>query len=133
MTMATLRVEITAPDKVEVFEDVAYVSLDASTGSLGVLPGHADILGELGIGMLLVRTSEGEKVFAVAGGFFEVRDGVLRVLADALERQDEIDVERALAARRRAEQMLESSGGGDPKARVALMRARNRLRIAGKG
>ena len=111
------------------------VAFDAYEGSMGVLENHADMIGLLGIGAMHFTDKEGNlEYYSISGGFFEVRDNVLLVLADAVERAEEIDVERAKKARERAEKHLKEQAEKTDidRAQIALLRALNRLKIAGK-
>jgi len=91
-----------------VFEgDVDIVILPGSAGEMGVLPNHAPLLTTLNYGIIKVRTKGEEEIFTVAGGVAEVQPEIVTVLADAAENVREIDLERAEAARKRAEEILE--------------------------
>ena len=132
MSAITMNVELISPDRKRRFQ-AEFALLDTTTGALGVLPNHANILGRLAIGPLRLKTAEGEAVFAIAGGFFEVRDGVLTILADACERADEIDRQRANAASERVKKRIRKLGGSMRKRdKISLLKALNRLRISGK-
>jgi F-type H+-transporting ATPase subunit epsilon len=98
-------------------------------GELGVLPGHAPLLGQLAEGgVVTVRTESGDDlVVAAHGGFLSVTERGVSVLAETAEISTEIDVERAREALRRAE-----DGGDEPEARAAARRAQGRLRAAGQ-
>lgn len=111
-------------------EAVLARSLD---GEIAILPGHQPALLALAKAPVRVRTAEGDEVdVAVHNGFLEMRENQLTVLADIAELATEIDVERAKAARRRAEQHLaDPDYPGD--AQAELDRAQLRLRIAGEG
>jgi F-type H+-transporting ATPase subunit epsilon len=104
-------------------------------GYFGVLPGHAPFLTTLGVGELTYRTGRDEFHLAVAGGFCEVRNDKVIVLADTAERPDEIDRERAERARQRAEQRLAGRSADEidyARAQAALARALSRLQVAGR-
>ena len=116
-----------------VFEgEVEALVAPGAEGYLGVWANHAPLLTPLGPGDLQVRFSAQEtKHFAVSGGFLEVAGNRAVILADAVEDPEEIDVERAKAARDRAEKRLSNP---EPdmdveRARAALMRALNRIRV----
>ena len=98
-------------------------------GELGVLPGHAPLLGQLADGgVVTIRTTEGEDLIVAAhGGFLSVSQQGVSILAETAEISGEIDVERAREALRRAE-----SEGDDPEALAAARRAQGRLRAAGQ-
>jgi F-type H+-transporting ATPase subunit epsilon len=98
-------------------------------GDLGVLPGHAPLLGQLSDGGIVrIRPEQGgELVAAVHGGFLSVTEDGVSVLAELAELSDEIDVSRAQAALDRAR-----GAGDDPDAQAAEHRAMSRLRAAGQ-
>jgi F-type H+-transporting ATPase subunit epsilon len=101
-------------------------------GELGILPRHAPLMTILHIGELRARRGNEEIDMAIAGGFLEVRDDTVTVLADAAERSDEIDIARAEAARRRAEEdMLNRRSDIDVAAVLAAARRSEvRIRVA---
>ena len=109
------------------------VQLPGTLGSFEVRSLHADIISTLEIGRIIVRKAGGDDlVFAVSGGFVEVHNNKLVLLAEAAELVSEIDVERAEAAMERARQRLASKEKSidRERARKALSRAENRIRIA---
>jgi F-type H+-transporting ATPase subunit epsilon len=98
--------EIVSQDR-KVFEgDADIVVLPGTDGEMGILPHHAPLLTTLKIGIIKVRSGGKEEIFTIAGGVAEVQPDVVTVLADAAENVQEIDVARAEAARRRAEEIL---------------------------
>jgi F-type H+-transporting ATPase subunit epsilon len=102
-----LRLDIvTAEREVLREEGLDIVVAPGSEGQLGILPQHAPLMTMLEPGELLTRRGNEETVIAISGGFLEVRDDVVTVLADTAEQSEEIDIERAQAARQRAEQLL---------------------------
>jgi len=118
-----------------VFEgDVDIVVLPGEAGEMGILPNHAPLLSTLRLGFLKVRVGGEEQVFAVAGGVVEVQPDIVTVLADAAENVEEIDVARAEAARRRAEEFLKAGPPPDTdtylKMEAALKRSNLRLEAA---
>lgn len=131
-----LQVEIVTAEKVVYSEgDVDEVVAPGSEGELAILPRHAAFITTLAPGeMRLLRSGAEEEVMAITGGFLEVRNNRVVVLADAAERADEIDVARAEAARRKAEETLrEHEELADlAQTQAALMRALARLRVAEK-
>ena len=115
-----------------VFEgDVDIVVLPGTDGEMGILPHHAPLLTTLKIGVIKVRSSGKEEVFTVAGGVAEVQPDVVTVLADAAENVEEIDVARAEAARRRAEEILSKGVPTDSDAYLKMEAAlrRSNLRL----
>lgn len=130
-----LRLELATPIRLVVAEEVAEVVVPGSEGYFGVLPGHAAFLTTLGIGELAYRQAGRERYLAVSGGFAEVGNDKVIVLADTAERPDEIDRERAERARQRAEQRLSGRTQEEidfTRAAAALARALLRLQVAGR-
>jgi F-type H+-transporting ATPase subunit epsilon len=102
-----LRLDIvTAEREVLREEGLDIVVAPGSEGQLGILPQHAPLMTMLEPGELLTRRGNEETLIAISGGFLEVRDDVVTVLADTAEQSEEIDIERAQAARQRAEELL---------------------------
>ena len=127
-----LELEVATPERELVRERVSDVELRGKNGYMGILPGHAPLLGELGIGHLSYTAGRRRWTLAVHSGFLEVLDDHVRVLADAAERAEEIDVARAQAALRRArEAVINPPGGGDNHEALAdLERAQTRVEVA---
>lgn len=131
-----LALEVATPTRLAVAETVDEVVLPGSQGYFGVLPGHAPFLTTLGVGELTYRVGREERHLAVAGGFAEVRNDKVIVLADTAERPDEIDRDRAERARERAERRLAGRSSEDVdyvRAAAALARALARLQVAARG
>lgn len=131
--MPNLYVEIVAPDR-RVFQGEARgVRAPGVEGSFEVLYNHAPMIAAFEVGPLYVTTPEGERiVFATSGGFLEVLDNRVTVLAETAEPPTEIDVDRARAAEQRALERLHQPSEGLERQRAerALERARNRVRVA---
>jgi F-type H+-transporting ATPase subunit epsilon len=127
--VATLQVELVAVERKIWSGEATMVIARTTEGELGVLPGHAPLLGELaGGGVVTIRTESGEDVVVAAhGGFLSVTERGVSILAETAEIATEIDVERAREALRRAE-----GAGDDPEAIDAARRAQSRLRAAGE-
>ena len=127
-----LELEVATPERELVRERVSEVELRGKSGYMGILPGHAPLLGELGIGHLTYLAGRRRWTLAVHSGFVEVLDDHVRVLADAAERAEEIDLERARTALRRArEAVLNPPAGSDNQAALAeLERAQTRVEVA---
>ena len=102
----TIRCEIVSQDRTVFQGDVDSVLLPGAAGEMGILPHHAPVLTTLKYGVIKVRLGGNEELFAVAGGVAEVQPTIVTVLADAAENVEEIDVIRAQAARKRAEDAL---------------------------
>ena len=107
-----LQLEIATPTRLAVSEAVDEVVAPGIQGYFGVLPGHAPFLTTLGIGEVMYRAGREERFLAVAGGFAEVRNDKVIVLADTAERPDEIDYTRASAALARALTRLQTASRG---------------------
>ena len=124
-----LHLEVATPERELVREDVDEVQVPGKTGYLGILPGHAALLGLLGTGYLSYRAGSQRRFLALSCGFLEVKDNHVRVLADVAERAEEIDIERAKRAASRAqEQLMNPALGVDPAAALeALDRAQARI------
>ena len=127
-----LALEVVTPERLLVREDVSAVQAPAKNGYLGILPGHAPLLAELGTGYLNFEAGPKRWYLAVHGGYLEILNNHVRILATAAERAEEIDVERArLAMKRAEEEMTNPSLGIDPAfALHALQRAQARLDAA---
>ena len=131
----TLSLEIATPMRLVVADMVDEVIAPGSEGYFGVLRGHAPFLTTLGVGELTYRKGRDEYHLALAGGFAEVRNDKVIILADSAEKPEEIDRERAERARQRAEQRLGGRGQEDidyARCTGALARALTRLHVAGR-
>src|SRR5215831_4862714 len=110
-----IELEVATPERQLVREQVSEVQLPGKNGYLGVLPGHAPLLSELGTGFLSYSAGGRKRYLSVQGGFVEVLPDHVRVLANTAERAEEIDVERARQDLQRAnEQVINPSLGVDP-------------------
>ena len=129
-----LTLEIVTPDRALVNEQVDEVQLPGSEGYFGVLPGHTPLLATLHVGELWYRVGQEKSYLAVAFGFVEVRPDRVTVLAQIAERAQEIDVSRAEAAKKRAEErVVRPQGDMDfERARVSLMKSLVRLQVASR-
>jgi F-type H+-transporting ATPase subunit epsilon len=130
-----LSLEVVTPDKSVVSDEAQIVVAPGAYGEFGVLPGHTTFLTTLRIGMIRYKDQAGnERIVFVNGGFAEVMLNTVTVLAESAERRRDIDVERARAALKRAEQRLaEASKREDidfKRAHAALQRAIARMKIA---
>jgi F-type H+-transporting ATPase subunit epsilon len=128
-----LSLEVATPARLVVAETVDEVVIPGSQGYFGVLPGHAPLLATLGIGELTYRKGTAVSHLALTGGFAEVRNDKVIVLAENAERPDEIDRDRAQRSRERAERRLGGREGeiDYARAQAALARALTRLQVAG--
>ena len=129
----SLRLEIITAERIVLTEEmVTSVRVPSAEGVVGILPRHAPLMTTLAPGELIMRKGEDEESFFVTGGFLEVRNNHIAVLADASERAEEIDISRAEEARNRAEAALKEKRDGAElaAAEAAMRRALIRLRLA---
>ena len=131
-----LQLEIVTPDHLVVHESVSAVTLPGKNGYLGILPGHAPLLSEIVPGELVYVRDGVSHRLAVSWGFAEVLPDRVIVLAQTAERPEEIDIERAAQALKRAEERLRDTSApnlDEERAREALRRAIARLETARHG
>ena len=133
-----IKLEVVTPDKSVVSDEAQMVVAPGAYGEFGVLPGHTTFLTTLQVGMIRYKDQGGnERLVFVNGGFAEVMLNTVTVLAESAERRKDIDVERARAAVKRAEQRLGEATRKEDidfrRAHVALQRAIARLKITGTG
>ncbi|MBI4653507.1 MAG: F0F1 ATP synthase subunit epsilon [Nitrospirae bacterium] len=128
-----LRLEIVTPYGLVFSEDVDEVVASGSEGEFGVLPWHAPFLTTLKIGMLTYKRGSETGYFFVNWGYAEVSPEKVLILADSAERSSDIDIERAKAAMKRAEERLKEAEKFDrARASVSLDRAIMRTQVAEK-
>lgn len=131
--MNTFQAQILTPEGTLFDGEVTGVRVPGEMGSFEVKTHHANIISSLEVGEILVRKATGEEQqFAVTGGFVEMVDNKLTLLAEAAEQVEEIDIERAQEAKKRARERLQSD---DPdidqeRAKKALERAENRIKLS---
>lgn len=130
----SIQCEIVTQERTVFSGEVDAVNLPGSEGRLGILPNHTPLLTTLDYGEVIVRKGGVEQYFAVGGGFAEVQPTKVIVLADSAERAEEIDIQRAVQARQRAEKMMAEGVPEDPERyaqiRASLQRAQIRLNVA---
>src|SRR5579863_939514 len=103
----TFDIEIATPERLLAREKAVRSQIPGKDGYIGVLPGHAPLLSELGIGALTYTTPENHRFsMAVSGGFLEIKDDVVRVLTDMAEKGQEIDVTKAEQALKHAQDAM---------------------------
>lgn len=135
MEAKKFRLEIITPRRTVYAADVTSFSAPGVVGGFQVLQSHAPLMSSLEIGELKVVEPDGtEYHYATSGGFVEVRDNVVVVLADTAERADEIDAARAQTSRDRAQARIsERTATTDlDRAKLSLTRAMNRLKVASR-
>jgi F-type H+-transporting ATPase subunit epsilon len=131
---AHLKLQIVSPDRSLVDEHVDEVEIPGAEGYFGVLPGHTPLLAALQVGELWYRRGEEKQYLSIAFGFAEVQPDRVAILAQIAEKPDEIDVARAEAAKRRAEDRLAQPAVGVDweRARIALLKSLIRLQVASR-
>ena len=133
--MAELNLEIVTPSKSAFKGIIKSITVPGTTGRFQVLVNHAPIISTFDIGVIKVDLPDGKSVhYATAGGTIEVLDNKVLVLADSIEQISEIDEERALKAKQRAEERLaaKNSDINLTRAQAALERANNRISLKEK-
>ena len=135
MADRSFTVDIVTPDRVVLSDTAVSLVAPGVEGSFGILPNHAPMLSELQVGELRYRRENGEEVrLAVSGGFLQMFNNQITVLADTAERDDEIDPDRARRSLEKARaELSEATEMHRELAQKELARAQNRLRIAGGG
>jgi F-type H+-transporting ATPase subunit epsilon len=128
----SIQLQIVSADRSLVNESVDEVEIPGSDGYFGVLPGHTPLLALLGAGELWYRQGQEKLFLSMAFGFAEVQPDRVTILAQIAERADEIDIARAEAARKRAEERLAKStvDMDAERARIALLKSLIRLQVA---
>src|SRR4029078_10706234 len=123
---------IVSAERSLVDERVDQVEIPGADGYFGVLPGHTPLLALLGLGELWYRQGSEKHFLLIAFGFAEVQPDRVTILAQVAEKPDEIDVTRAEAARRRAEERLKQpvADMDFERARIAMLRSLIRLQVS---
>ncbi len=131
----TIRFEFISQERIILQDDVNMVIAPGASGVLGILPRHAPLMAVIAPGELVVKKDgQEDRYYAVGGGFMEVRPDKVILLARSGESAEEIDLERAIEARRRAEELLATSEIDSAERRrvmeLALRRSAVRLKVA---
>jgi F-type H+-transporting ATPase subunit epsilon len=129
-----IQLKIVSAERSLVDEKVDEVEIPGADGYFGVLPGHTQLLALLGAGELWYRQGQEKHFLLIAFGFAEVQPDQVTILAEVAERPDEIDVSRAEAARRRAEERLAKPviDMDAERARISLLKSLIRLQVASR-
>jgi F-type H+-transporting ATPase subunit epsilon len=132
-----ITLEIVTPDRSLATAEVDEVNLPGSQGYFGVLPGHTPLLSTLQVGEMWYRIGQERHFLAIAFGFAEVLPDRVTVLAQIAEKAEEIDVARAEAAKRRAEERVARASTPQTqmdfeRARIAMMKSLIRLQVASR-
>jgi F-type H+-transporting ATPase subunit epsilon len=134
MADGPIELTVVTPERALTHDRVDELQIPGASGYFGVLPGHAPLFSELKIGEVSYRQGNRWFFISVAWGFVEVQPDQVRILAETAERAHEIDVDRAVRAKERAEQRI-AKGGDDVdynRALIALERALIRIQVASR-
>ena len=131
---SSIELQIVTPDRLLLREAVDEVEIPGSEGYFGVLPGHTPLLAALAVGEMWYRKGEEKTYLSIAFGFAEVLPDRVTILARLAERADEVDVDRAEAARKRAEERLaqQQTAFDYERARTALLKSMVRLNVSSR-
>lgn len=136
MASPSLHLTITTPERVVLETEVRSVNVPTVDGEIGILQNHIPLVSILAPGELYLTTTKGEQeTMAVSGGFVEVRDNRIVILADTAEKAEEIDETRAQAARERAQKLMTERATDDvgfADAQTALAKELARLKVVRK-
>jgi F-type H+-transporting ATPase subunit epsilon len=126
-----IRCEIVSQDRIVYQGEVDIVVLPGAEGVMGILPNHSPLLTVLQYGIITIRTKGNEENFTVAGGVAEIQPDQVTILADAAENVEEIDIQRAENARKKAEELLKKGIETDTDSYLAIQASlrRSNLRI----
>jgi F-type H+-transporting ATPase subunit epsilon len=129
-----LQLRIVSADRSLVNEQVDEVEIPGAEGYFGVLPGHTPLLAVLGTGELWYRQGQEKQYLAISFGFAEVQPDGVTILAQIVEKPDEIDLARAEAAKKRAESRLTTPAMDMDfeRARISLLKSLVRLQVAAR-
>jgi len=132
--MSSLLLEVVTPERKVYAQEVSMVTVKGIAGELGILPNHIPLVTPLRIAPIRAKKDGGEDVIAVHGGFMEVRKDKVVILAEAAELPEDIDIDRARAAKERAERRLgnKQEEVDFRRAEIALQKAMNRINVTQK-
>ena len=129
----SIQCRIITPEGIYKEMEANIINIDTTEGQQGILPNHLPIVTMLKIGRITTDENGTRQEYAVAGGLFYFRDNKAEILTDAIESKEEIDVQRAEEAKKRAEERIQSNNPNIDleRAQIALEKAMNRLSIKG--
>lgn len=132
--MKLLNVEIVTAEKTIFSGQASLILVPGIEGELGILSSHAPIITELDPGEVLIRNEQEELSLVLSGGFVEVFNDKVTILADAAERTNEINIEKAKEAIQKAEKIVDSKGSDIDiqKALFVIRASKAQLRIANR-
>lgn len=107
--MSKLNFTIATPERVLLEEEIDQVTIPSAAGEVTILPGHVPLVGIVKAGVLNVRREGKEEIFAVAGGFFEINNNKVKILADSAEHSNELDLAEVEVAHARAAALVEEA------------------------
>lgn len=127
-----LKVKIITPYGLYGNYEVEKIHCTTTTGECAILPNHMPLVAMIATSSMILTINHEERVYAITGGLLQLNNNEVRILADAFEGKDEIDVERAKRAKERAEKRLARKDANTSirRAQVALDKAMNRIRVA---
>ena len=130
----SFKLEIVTPDKKFYNDEVEMIVINTKRGKMGILKNHAPMLFAVTAGAIKIRKNDEDKKAFVSEGFMEVRDNVVTLMVDAAEWPEEIDINRALRAKERAEENLKRELAEKEyiKSKAALLRAVERIKVTKK-
>ena len=130
MADKTLKLEVITPEDVTLRAESTSVIVPCVDGELGIWPNHAPLLAGLKPGVISYKTASGTEKLVVSGGFIEVSNNVISIIAPAAEKSTDIDFARAEAAKQRAQERIAKKENIDmARAQAALARANARLSV----
>ena len=130
-----LKVTIYTPFGLYLQTEADYLSTTSAVGVIGILPNHAPLVSTLDISKLVIKNNSTENIYAIGGGVIHIKkDRSVVLLLNSIESKDDIDVDRAYASKKRAEERLQnnSSEVDINRARLSLLRANNRIDVGGR-
>ena len=129
-----LTLEIVTPDRAIAHAEVDEVQIPGAEGYLGILPGHTPLLATLQVGQMWYRRGQDRQYLSIAFGFAEILPDRVTILAQIAERAEDIDIERAEAEKRQAEERMSKRGSAADLdlARISMLKALSRLQVARK-
>jgi len=133
--MSTIWLEIVTPERKVYSAEVDMVIVRGELGEVGILPKHSPFVTPLVISAIRIKKDGNEQLIAISGGFIEVNSEKVVILAEAAELPEDIDVDRAMAAKERAERLIEKKQTDAldfKRAHLAIQRAVNRIQVAQK-
>ena len=126
-----LKLEITSPDRIMYSGMVSYVIAPAKMGEIEILFNHADLVSILGIGRIVVKDEKGEIIkYAASGGIIEVKKNTVSILAEEIEKSDEIDVNASEAKIAKANEDMKVSGNDKDELLTLIQEEKNKIKIA---